>query len=138
MANAIQVKGFRSTDAALARVLRKQDPKEVRNALMPAARIGRRSIFLEAPVGATRKLRRSVRIRKSRRLALVMVAVDRKKALRESRKFPRGFPYVNSVISERRRGSRADKFVERGFDKVEQAIADQAMRDLGDLITGAF
>lgn len=136
--NAIQVRGLKNVDAGFQAVLRRQSPKAVREALMPGARIGRRSVFLEAPVGATRKLRRSVRIRKSRRLALVMITVDRKKALRFSRKFKNGFPYVNSVISVKRRGAKADLFVERGFDEAEERITAQVMKDLGDLIERGF
>lgn len=106
--------------------------KEIRDALIPAGKVYRQSIMDEAPV-LSGKLRKSVVVRKMRKGPVVIVAVDRKKALRTSAKFPKGFPYVNSVISEKRRGAKADKFVARGADKAEGAAGAQALSDLKKL-----
>lgn len=106
--------------------------KEIRDSLIPAAQIYRTSVMDEAPV-LSGKLRKSVVVRKGRKGAVVFVAVDRKKALRTSAKFPKGFPYVNSVISEKRRGAKADKFVRRGEAAAEGAAGAQAVADLSKL-----
>lgn len=114
-------------------------PKEIRDALIPAAQIYRTSVMDEAPV-LSGKLRKSVVVKKGRKGPVVFVAVDRKKALRTSAKFPNGFPYVNSVVSEKRRGAKADKFVARGADAAESAAGAQALTDLRKLanIRGLF
>lgn len=127
---AVEIRGNDQLRRALDRAARLGEPKEVRDALRPAAVIVRRQIMAEAPVGATGELRKSVVMRSSRTRPVVMVAVDRKKALRVSPKFPNGFPYVNSVISEKRRGQKADKFVTRGFEKSVDQAADVAVGEL--------
>jgi len=132
VATAIQLKieGDRELIQRLERGIARQQPREIRKALQPAARIYRKSIRAEAPVGETKMLRKSVVIRSSKRGPTVFVAVDRKKALRVSAAFPNGFPYVNSVISEKRRGAKADKFVARGATSAEAAGKAEALKGL--------
>lgn len=124
----IEIRGEREIQELFNLAHRVGEPKEIRDALRPAAYLVRGAVRDEAPV-QTGALRRSVVVR-SGRGPIVMVAVDRKKALRVSPRYPSGFPYVNSVISEKRRGSKADKFVQRGFDKVAEAAADMVVQEL--------
>src|SRR5690606_4415315 len=104
------------------------EPKEIRDCLRPAALLVRGAVRDEAPVDSG-ALRKSVVIR-SGRGPVVMVTVDRKKALRISPKYATGFPYVNSVISEKRRGAKADKFVTRGYERVESAAGESVVQEL--------
>lgn len=127
---AVDIRGNEELRRALDRAARTGEPKEVREALRPAAVIVRRAIAAESPVGETGKLRKSAVIRSSRKFPVVMVAIDRKKALRTSARFPNGFPYVNSVISEKRRGAKADKFVARGYEQSIDEAADKAVAEL--------
>lgn len=124
----IEVRGDREIQELFNRAHRLGEPKEIRDALRPAAFLVRGAVRDEAPV-LTGALRRSVVVRAGKG-PVMLVAVDRKKALRISAKYPTGFPYVNSVISESRRGSKADKFVSRGFDKVAEAAADSVVQEL--------
>lgn len=128
--SAVEIKGGAELRRALQRALRTGEPEEMRAALRPAAVIVRRAVMSEAPVGPTGKLRKSVVMRSSRTKPVMIVAIDRKKALRKSAGFPNGFPYVNSVMSEKRRGSKADKFVTRGYDKSVNEAADVAVANL--------
>lgn len=123
----VTIRGEREIQELFNRAYRLGEPKEIRDALRPAAFMVKASVKAEAPID-TGALRKSVVVR-SGKAAVVFVAVDRKKALRVSKAYPTGFPYVNSVISEKRRGSKADKFVTRGFDKVSAAAADSAVQE---------
>jgi hypothetical protein len=125
----VELRGMDALDKLIDQVSRRAEPAEVREALRPAAGIIQAAVIDEAPE-LSGKLKKSVVVRSSRRFPVVMVAVDRKKALRISRKYQTGFPYVNSIISEKRRGNKADKFVARGFDKSAEAAADKAIADI--------
>lgn len=139
MANltAFEVKGTDELRKLLERAIRRNYPSDIREAIKPGAMLIRNAAREEAPKD-TGKLSRSVILRSSRTRPVVMVAVDRKKALRKSKKFPTGFPYVNSVISEKRRGPKADKFVTRAVDKTESAALDLMEKEMLKLLDGIF
>lgn len=134
----ITIKGNARLRAAVKRAEKSVAPKDIRRALRPAARLVRRAAWKAAPVGETKLLRRSVVVRSSRRAPILFVAADRKKALRVSPRFPRGFPYVNAIISESRRGAKADPFVRRGAESVEDEALDLAADEVEKLIAGAL
>lgn len=127
-----------SADSASARALmddlsnRFRD-KEIRDALVPAAKIYKSQVENEAPVDTGLLKSKGIRVRKMRKGPVVIVAADRKRVKRKSKSFPNGFPYVNSVVSEKRRGAKADKFVARGADAAESAAGAQALSDLRKL-----
>jgi hypothetical protein len=107
--------------------------KEIRDALMPAAGIYKTHIEAAAPVDSGLLQSKGIVVRKMRKGPVVIVAADRKRVKRKSKSFPNGFPYVNSVVSEKRRGAKADKFVARGAEAAESAATAQAISDLRKL-----
>lgn len=128
----------RGLDALIRKVERTMGPTEVKRALRPAAKTIRKAVQGEAPrrsesiAGrpAPGRLRRSVKVKAVRGAPILLVAVARELALTVSRRYPRGFPYVNWIISRKGRGSRADKFVRRGFERVQNAARGDAVAGL--------
>lgn len=121
----------------LERVVEKAGGNAAANALLPAGRIMRKAVFLAAPIGETRKLRNSVKVKPRKATAdkdaVVFVAVDRRAALAVSAKYPKGFPYVHFVASPNARGAKADEFVKRGYQAAYNAAADAAVEELAKL-----
>ena len=124
----IELRGEREVVELFNKAYRIGEPKEIRDAFRPAGFMVRAAIRDEAPV-LTGRLRRAV-VMKSGKGPAIFVAVDRKKALSISPKYPTGFPYANAVISTKRRGAKADKFVHRGWEKTQEAAGNLAVENL--------
>lgn len=108
----IVLRGNAELDAAIADLMKQtSDPTLVKRALRPAAKFMRSKVRLEAPVD-TGRLRDSVKVKAVRNRPILLIAVDRKLALRKSTSYPSGFPYVNWIVSDI--GGR-DKFVLRAY-----------------------
>lgn len=115
--------------------MKRLGPTETKRALRPAAKIGVRAAKVEAPKGVTRRLMKSIVVRAVRNAPVLLIVVDRKRALRISPKYPTGFPYVNWIISEKARGPKADKFLPRGWAKAFSAAEQAAFDGLDKMLS---
>lgn len=113
---------------------RRLNPTVLKQALRPAAKVGLAAARLEAPKGQTKRLMRSIKIKAVRAKPMLMLVVDRKKALRISTKYPTGFPYVNWIISEKARGPKADKFLPRGWQRSFEQATKTAIDELDKML----
>ena len=135
----IRFEGVRELDALLAKAAR-LGHVEIKRALRPAAKIVLRAVRAETPVGPTGRLRRSIKVKAIRSKPILIVAVDRKKALATSRKYSSGYPYVNWIISNQK--TRApyvppNLFLPRGFRKAQAEAEKAAIAGLQDMLKQA-
>lgn len=130
----------RGLQTLIDKIQRSMGPTNVKKGLRPAAKMIQKSIRRETRVGsnyspfrpAPGRLKKSIKIKAIRDKPVMLVAAVREAALSQSMLYEQ-FPYVNWIVGDNK-SALGDKFIDRGFRKVEFEAIDEAIDGLKAII----